>query len=95
MSHTTRTIELPSGAHLTVTIDADLFDLHPADRDLVFGIVDDARRFVNDAARHVAERGASKPEPRWCAVCDAAEHCHQPGGSRYGPGHHDFVPKET
>lgn len=42
----TRTIQLPSGASLTISIDANLFDLAPGDRDLVFGIFDDARRFV-------------------------------------------------
>jgi hypothetical protein len=43
----TKTIDLPSGAKLTVTIDANLFELKPADREVVWGIVDEARRFLN------------------------------------------------
>lgn len=85
MAESTRTIELPSGARLTVTIDASLFDLDRADRDLVFAIVDQAKRFVHEISR------MAQVPPIWCAVCRATEDCHMPGGSRY-PADHLFVP---
>lgn len=90
MSLSTKTIKLPSGAQLTVTIDANLFDLAEADRELVFGIIDQARRFVEDVEAQAQAHAEPSEPPSWCAICRTAEHCHGPGGSRY-PSDHDFV----
>jgi hypothetical protein len=63
MRRSSKTVDLPSGAKLTVSIDADLYDLHPADRDLVFGIVAEAIRFIDATKAKVQDHEATKTNP--------------------------------
>lgn len=57
-----KTLVLPSGAKLAITVDVNLFDLAPDDRELVFGIVDQARRFIAEAEVAVGEHAARRDD---------------------------------
>jgi hypothetical protein len=48
-SVTTRTVELRSGGHVTLTAAVDLFALDSADREFVFELADRIQRYGNDA----------------------------------------------
>jgi len=61
MAVSSKTVELPSGARLTVTIDADLFDLSVDDRKLVFDVVAAAKRFIEAAEGQMRARSVCDP----------------------------------
>jgi hypothetical protein len=54
----TRTVQLRSGGRLTLSYSVDLFDLDRADRDFVFGLIDQLREYGQNPAKEEAVQPA-------------------------------------